>query len=73
MDVLAKSGVKPVWIERSLRIKAAEKRLLERVEGEWAKVVLEAWEEGKGEGLLGYLGPVGRHATGTVTPRGGWR
>jgi len=31
------------------------------------------WEEGIGEGLLGYLGPVGRHATGTVTPRGGWR
>lgn len=46
MDVLAKSGVKPVWIERSLRIKEAEKRLLNRVEGEWARVVLEAWEEG---------------------------
>lgn len=47
MDVLAKSGVKPVWIERSLRIKEAEKRLLNRMEGEWAKVVLEAWEDGK--------------------------
>ena len=56
MDVLAKSGVKPVWIERSLRIKAAEKRLLDRVEGEWAKVVLEAWEEGTGEGKEGREG-----------------
>ncbi|KAM3570440.1 hypothetical protein VYU27_007501 [Nannochloropsis oceanica] len=53
MDVLAKSGVKPVWIERSLRIKEAEKRVLKRLEGEWAKVVLEIWEEeekGKGKG-----------------------
>ena len=56
MDVLAKSGVKPVWIERSLRIKSAENRLLNRVEGEWAKVVLEAWEEAKGEGKEGREG-----------------
>lgn len=41
MDVLAKSGVKPPWVDRSIRIKKAQTLLLRRVEAEWAKLVLE--------------------------------
>jgi hypothetical protein len=34
MDVLAKSGVKPVWVERSAKIKDMQSKLLRRVKGE---------------------------------------